>query len=313
MTAAGVFVACADESAPAGALATSDQALSSSNGASHANGNAIFNRGCGTRDLSDGERAAADAASRPPGGGGGTTTPPPDGGVIDVYVHVVFDGATGKGLVTDQQVADQVAVLNEAYAAHGWSFNLVATNPVDNADWYYNCAVGTNTNTPQQSAMKNALRVGSADDLNIYTCGGGDLLGWATFPSSYASNPNMDGVVIADLALPGGGLRYETTNEPDRELTYDLGDTGTHEVGHWMGLYHTFQGGCSKGGDQVGDTPGERSAAYYCTPSRDTCAGNGPDPITNFMDYTDDACMFEFTSGQDDRMDSLFAAYRASK
>jgi hypothetical protein len=309
-----VFAACADEVTPEG-VASSDQALSA-NGASHANGNAVFNRGCGTRDLSDLERAAADTGAKPPGGGGGggePTPPPPDGGTINVYAHVVWDSATGKGDVTDQQIADQISVLNAAYGPHGWSFNLVATDRTDNAAWYTKCAVGTNTNTPEQAAMKNALRQGTADDLNIYTCGGGDLLGWATFPSSYASNPMMDGVVIADLAMPGGGLRYTSASEPDGEMTYDLGDTGTHEVGHWMGLYHTFQGGCTAPGDSVDDTPYEGSAAFGCPAGRDTCSSAGQDPIYNFMDYTDDPCMNTFTAGQDARMDTMYTTYRYGK
>ena len=226
------------------------------------------------------------------------------GGVINVYFHVIRKG-TGitNGDVPSRMVNDQMRVLNNAFAPTGWAFNLVETDITTNATWYNNCASGRT-----ETQMKSALRKGSADDLNIYSCNpGGGLLGWATFPSSYDRSPELDGVVLLYSSLPGGSA-----------APYNEGDTGTHEVGHWMGLYHTFQGGCARnptnGGDLVADTPAEKSPAFECPVGRDSCTRlDGLDPIENFMDYTDDSCMFTFTPGQDARMDAQFTAYREGR
>jgi hypothetical protein len=229
------------------------------------------------------------------------------GGAINVYFHVVSNGSTGN--INNALITAQMDVLTAAYGAWGYTFNLV-TNPTNatdfaysrtsNATWFNGCYGAS------ESAMKTALRQGSADDLNIYTCNPSNgILGYATFPSSYASQPKLDGVVLLHSSLPGGSA-----------APYNEGDTATHEVGHWMGLYHTFQGGCIGSGDYVSDTAAERSAAYGCPLGRDTCSGKrypGTDPILNFMDYTDDYCMIEFTSGQDARMDSQFTTYRYNK
>jgi len=223
------------------------------------------------------------------------------GGVISTYVHVITDGSAGA--VSDQAIAAQINALNAGFAGTGWSFNLAGTTRTSNATWYT-----AGPNSTAESQMKNALREGSADDLNIYTNNmGGGLLGWATFPSSYQSKPTLDGIVVLYRSLPGGSA-----------APYNLGDTATHEVGHWMGLYHTFQGGCARsatsGGDLVSDTPAERSPAYGCPTGRDTCKNlSGLDPITNFMDYSDDACMDRFSAGQDARMDAQWTSYRNGK
>ncbi len=233
----------------------------------------------------------------------GAFTKAATGGVINTYVHVIRT-SSGTGGPTQTQMNNQISVLNAAYAGTGWSFNVVGGSTSNNSTWY-TAGYGSSAETQ----MKNALRQGSADDLNIYYNNmGGGLLGWATFPSSYTSQPLKDGVVILFSSLPGGSA-----------APYNLGDTGTHEVGHWMGLYHTFQGGCARqasGGDAVADTPAERSPAYGCPVGRDTCTGSrfpGLDPIRNFMDYTDDSCMNSFTTGQDTRMDSQWTSYRQGR
>jgi hypothetical protein len=222
------------------------------------------------------------------------------GGVINVYFHVINKGTgIANGDIPQSQIDAQMDVLNDAFASTGWSFNLVQVTRTTNATWY---TMGFNSQAEAQA--KAALRQGTADDLNVYTANlGGGLLGWATFPSSYDRHPSDDGVVILYSSVPGGSA-----------APYNLGDTATHEVGHWMGLYHTFQGGCAKQankGDQVGDTPAERDPAFGCPVGRDSCPRvAGLDPIRNFMDYTDDDCMFQFTAGQDARMDAQFTAYR---
>lgn len=224
--------------------------------------------------------------------------PEVSGGTINVYFHVVNNGSrVSDGNASDQMIRKQIDVLNGAYFQWGWQFKLVSTDRTTNPDWYNNCY------GKGEAPMKDALHQGTAQDLNIYSCNpSGGILGFATFPSSYKSAPSRDGVVVLYSSLPGG-----------TEAPYNEGDTATHEVGHWMGLYHTFQGGCSNSGDQVGDTAAERSPAFGCPIGRDTCAGKkypGDDPIENFMDYTDDSCMFLFTQGQDSRMDAQFTAYR---
>jgi hypothetical protein len=260
-------------------------------------GSTSTHRGCATQDLSDAAKARVeqDIATYLASRGAiaeatGTTTVP-------VHVHIITNAA-GQGAPTAAMVANQLSVLNSAYSSAGFAFNLVSTDTTKNDAWYT-----AQPSTTAETQMKTALRIGGAADLNMYFNNmGGGLLGWATFPSSYAGSPKMDGVVILTQSLPGG------TATP-----YNLGDTATHEVGHWFGLYHTFQGGCTSSNDGVSDTAAEKSAAFGCPVGRDTCTGRkfpGVDPITNYMDYTDDSCMDNFTAGQRSRMQSMWGTYR---
>jgi hypothetical protein len=258
-------------------------------------------RRCGVRDLTNEEFDVAEthriARLRERASEGQRMV---SGATIPVHLHVITNTA-GQGTLTDKQISDQIDVLNAAYAPGNWKFVLASKDVTANNDWY-TMAPGTKAETD----CKTTLRVGGADELNLYTANiGGGLLGWATFPKDYSKSPKMDGVVILTSSFPGGDIAH-----------YNEGDTVTHEAGHWMGLYHTFQGGCREigGGDGVADTPAEKEANYGCPDVVDSCTSDpGNDPVHNFMDYVYDSCMYEFTKGQFDRIVDEFSAYRAGK
>ncbi|GHC94308.1 zinc metalloprotease [Nocardiopsis terrae] len=222
---------------------------------------------------------------------------------VPVVVHVI-SAEDGRGEVSDRRIREQVDVLNRAYrggyavgsegADTGFRFELSEITRTADDTWFDDF-------NRHRDTIRARLRQGGAETLNVYTAElGSGLLGYSTFPQDHSARPDQDGVVLAHDSLPGGGR--------DR---FDEGHTGTHEVGHWLGLFHTFQNGCRNPGDYVDDTPYEREAAPGCPKGRDTCPERpGRDPVTNFMNYSDDACMTHFTRGQARRMVEHWVAFR---
>ncbi|GAA1476005.1 zinc metalloprotease [Nocardioides aestuarii] len=216
---------------------------------------------------------------------------------VPVYVHVMA-AKDGTGDVTNQQIADQVAVLNKTYAGQessaaadtSFTFSLAGTDRYYNNTWHRDGA---------SAKYRKATRQGGAGALNIWLVDF-SYLGIATFPWDFARNPGVDGIRVHWDSLPGGSI-----------ANYNLGETATHEAGHWLGLYHTFQGGCTATNDEVADTPAQGSATNGCPAGRDSCSLPGLDPIHNYMDYSYDSCYTQFTPGQSTRMDDMWAAYRA--
>ena len=226
--------------------------------------------------------------------------------IIPTYIHFITATQLSPEAQTfrEEQAVRQVQKLNRGYSGRSstkafrtpFRFALIETSFTVNSAWStmkYRSAA--------EAEAKAALRVGGADTLNIYAANiGEDLLGWATFPQKYENNPTNDGVVLLTGSMPGGNA-----------APYNRGDTGTHEVGHWLGLYHTFQDGCTRSNDLVADTPAERKPGYGCPEGRDSCRAEGVDPIYNFMDYSNDLCMDRFTAGQSERMSSQWVTFRS--
>ena len=242
---------------------------------------------------------------------------------VPVVFHIVTT-KTGEYDVTDEQIDDQLEVLNAAYSPEGEDdedededrvrgveggivFELAETLRYEDNAFATKCLKQS-----VQKKFKKKNAVAPEENLNIYTCLPADgVLGEATFPSDHDEADPQHGVILLYSSFPGG---------PD--APYNEGATAVHEVGHWLGLYHTFEEeaeaedeeralACAGLGDLVDDTPAENEAAYGCPEGRDTCPDDpGDDPIRNFMDYTDDACMEEFTEGQAERMEAQLTAFK---
>ena len=231
---------------------------------------------------------------------------------IPVVVHVVYK--TNAQNISDAQIQSQIDVLNEDFRRLNGDANNTWSQGADTEIEFCMATIDPSggstsgiqrkkTNKPSFSANdfmkfdnKGGLNAWPADEyLNIWVCNlGSGLLGYAQFPGGSAAT---DGVVI-DYAYFG---TIGTATAP-----FNLGRTGTHEVGHWLNLRHIWgDGGCSVD-DFVGDTPLSDAPNYGCASGHVSCSST--DMVENYMDYSDDACMNLFTSGQSTRMNALFAA-----
>ncbi len=219
---------------------------------------------------------------------------------IPVNFHVITDGDDGQ--VSDATIDAQLTVMNLAFSGFyggpdtGFRFRLRRVDRTDNAAWF-----AANPETPEETEMKLALKRGGGDVLNLYTTSGGFYLGWAYYPDIVADPASyLDGVVIDFRSMPGGPYGN----------AYSLGQTATHEVGHWLALFHTFENGCEVPGDEVHDTPYQLVPTGGCPVGKDTCPAPGVDPIHNYMDYSFDSCYEEFTAGQTQRMQQQYLYWR---
>lgn len=231
-------------------------------------------------------------------------------GVVEIPVvfNVIYKTAAQN--VSLAQLQSQIDVLNEDFSATNADYNNTSTyNTVKSGDIAVRFVLdGVNRRSTTKSswgtndAMKKSAQgiapTSPTTKLNIWVCNmGGGILGYAQFPGGPAAT---DGVVLDDNATGRTGTAAAPFNK---------GRTATHEVGHWLNLRHIW-GDANCGNDQVGDTPLHNTANYGCPAAghRSTCSGTPIEMTMNYMDYTDDACMYMFSLGQESRMLATFAA-----
>ena len=232
---------------------------------------------------------------------------------IPVVVNVIYNGASQN--ISLQQIQSQITVLNEDYNATNADISSVPTLfssvkgnvgikfVLDSVRRKSTTKKSWTTNDAVKKTSQGGLDpLSPTTKLNIWVCNlGNNLLGYAQFPGGALAT---DGVVILYSAF-GSRAKYSAGTYI---TSYDLGRTATHEVGHWLNLRHIW-GDATCGSDLVSDTPLHNAANFGCPVAghKSTCTGTPIEMTMNYMDYTDDACMYMFSAGQKTRMLAVFA------
>lgn len=233
-------------------------------------------------------------------------------------MNVLYRTATEN--IDNTQILSQINVLNEDF--EGTNADKTKIPSIFTTRFAGNTNIrftwDPNTGTTRKYTTKSSWRTnndmkrtsrGGIDPtspttkLNIWVCNlANGLLGYAQFPGG---SPSTDGVVIDNNAFGRGSFSLFTS--------YNLGRTTTHEVGHWLNLRHIW-GDATCGTDEVSDTPQHNTANYGCPADghTSTCTSNPIEMTMNYMDYTDDRCMYMFTLGQKSRMLATFSGFRSS-
>ncbi|CAG9985626.1 unnamed protein product [Clonostachys byssicola] len=223
----------------------------------------------------------------------------PAPGSSKVFIHVV--SAKQSTFITDDMINRQFAMIRDEWKKHGWTMTLAGKSKTANSNW---------ATDHDQLNMKKKLRKGAYRDLNVYVIdkiGTGGTTGYCYYPtSSHATggtNFYQDGCTIIRSTVPVSN---------DDKVKNGKGKTLIHEVGHWLGLKHVFEGGCDGAGDGIADTPAQKDAYWTCA-ARDSCPNKaGSDPIHNYMGYTMGTCRTGFTAGQVTRMRTIWKTVRAT-
>ncbi|MBN4071231.1 T9SS type A sorting domain-containing protein [Crocinitomix catalasitica] len=252
--------------------------------------------------------------------------------VIPVVVHVLWNLPVQN--IQDEQIWSQIDILNQDFSRSNPDtvktrniFKPIAADtklrfclaqrdpsggPTTGITRTYTTITSFGTDDDMKFSSTGGVDAWPTDQyLNIWVCNNWEVWGYAYFPGI---EPEYDGVVV----------HYESFGDTLTVISpYDKGRTTTHEIGHWLGLYHPFDNGCGGGsattclgsGDRVCDTPADFIEAVGCDTTTNDCLDfptDFPDNVENFMDYSNDSCLNMFTYGQVERINAFLYTFRQS-